>query len=289
MRPEGAVMHFFYLDETGCTGADLANPQQPIFVLGGISVKDQGWRETTDQIRKEISAFFDGAAPPNVELHASDLLAGKGLFAQFDQEARNLLVMKILDVVAQRKHSIQFIGIDKAKLAVAIPGHDHPVVNCNVPYLIAFNYLVSYIEKYTKNELGSTVRSMIILDKKDSYQTDIDSITHYRRFETVKKRRVKWIVEFSYPVDSARHPMIQVSDLIIFLVRKFLEVENGYKPDWPVQAKNFFASCYDKILSRVKWSTLIQVEGKEEKGANNLLKAAHCTHRRLWKRHYNVE
>jgi hypothetical protein len=33
-------MHFFYLDETGCTGPDLENPEQPIFVLGGISVSD---------------------------------------------------------------------------------------------------------------------------------------------------------------------------------------------------------------------------------------------------------
>ena len=33
-------MHFFYLDETGCTGADLKNHEQPIFVFGGISVSD---------------------------------------------------------------------------------------------------------------------------------------------------------------------------------------------------------------------------------------------------------
>ena len=37
-------MHFFYLDETGCTGADLISPEQPIFVLGGISVSDDRWR-----------------------------------------------------------------------------------------------------------------------------------------------------------------------------------------------------------------------------------------------------
>jgi len=29
-------MHFFYVDETGCTGADLNNAEQPIFVIGGI-------------------------------------------------------------------------------------------------------------------------------------------------------------------------------------------------------------------------------------------------------------
>ncbi len=35
-------MHFYYLDEAGCTGEDLNNPEQPIFVLGGLNVRDEG-------------------------------------------------------------------------------------------------------------------------------------------------------------------------------------------------------------------------------------------------------
>ena len=31
-----------YLDETGCNGADLNTGQEAIFVLGGVSVKNQG-------------------------------------------------------------------------------------------------------------------------------------------------------------------------------------------------------------------------------------------------------
>jgi hypothetical protein len=41
-------MHFFYLDETGDTGTDLENAEQPIFVFGGVTVSDKGWRKTTD-------------------------------------------------------------------------------------------------------------------------------------------------------------------------------------------------------------------------------------------------
>jgi len=47
-------MHFFYLDETGCTGADLISPEQPIFVLGGISVSDDRWRTTTEQFSLQV-------------------------------------------------------------------------------------------------------------------------------------------------------------------------------------------------------------------------------------------
>ncbi len=35
-------MHFYYLDEAGCTGEDLNNSEQPLFVSGGLSVRDEG-------------------------------------------------------------------------------------------------------------------------------------------------------------------------------------------------------------------------------------------------------
>lgn len=281
-------MHFFYLDETGCTGADLNNAQQPIFVLGGISVKAQGWRETTDQFRRAIDEFFSGAAPAGFELHATDLLNGQGAYDGHDRAARSALVHRLLDIIIERKHAIHFVGIDKAKLAAALPGEGHAVVRCQIPYLLGFNYLVSYIERYTKEVLGQTVRGMIILDQKDAYHEDIDAITNYRRYEIAKARRLKWLVEFSYPIDSVRHPMVQVSDLVIFLVRKFLEVENGYRDGWQPEAKNFYAGCYEKIIKRVKWCSLIDAAGKEEKGAHDLLTAALCTHRRQWKRSYDL-
>jgi uncharacterized protein DUF3800 len=156
-----------------------------------------------------------------------------------------------------------------------------------VPYLLGFNYLVSYIERYAREELGRTVRAMIILDE-SQYHDAIDAITHYRRYEVPNARRLMWLVEFSYSVDSVRHPMIQASDLVIFLVRKFLEVDNGYRPDWSPEVQDFFAGCYEKIISRVKWVTLIGVGGNEERAAHRLLTAAHSTHRQQWRRHYQL-
>jgi hypothetical protein len=34
-------MHFFYLDESGDTGENLLDKNQPIFVLGGLSIADK--------------------------------------------------------------------------------------------------------------------------------------------------------------------------------------------------------------------------------------------------------
>ncbi len=281
-------MHFCYLDETGCTGADLNASQQPIFVIGGIAVKDQGWTTTTRKVWELYRHFFSGAVPNGFELHATELINGKGPFHGYSQAERNQFALDVLDLIAHRSHWIHFVGIDKQRLASHAIGTEHAVFDARVPYLLGFNHMVNYLERFTQKELGHTARSMIILDTKDSYQAEIDRITHYRRFEVPQTNRLKWLVEFSYPVDSVRHPMVQLSDLVIFLVRKFLECENGYGHMWSSDAKNFFAKCYDKVLSRTKWSKLVETKTPQERGANKLLKDVQATHRTKWRQHYNL-
>jgi hypothetical protein len=106
--------------------------------------------------------------------------------------------------------------------------------------------------------------------------------------EVPKVRRLNRIVEFSYPVDSKHHPLVQLSDLIIYLTRKFLEYENGYRQAWPPEARNFFASCYDKIIERALWKTLIEMKGQEEVDAYKLLTTCRSTHRQVWRKHYQL-
>jgi hypothetical protein len=143
-------VHFFYLDETGCTGANCGDPEQPIFVLGGISVKDKGWRATTAQFNAALDDLFGGNKPAGAELHACDLVNGQGVFEGFDQQVRNTLAHRYIDIIAERSHSIHFIAIDKHKMAVQVAGAPQAFFDLTVPYLLSFNYLTSYIERYTR-------------------------------------------------------------------------------------------------------------------------------------------
>jgi hypothetical protein len=243
-------MHFFYLDETGDTGIDLKNTQQPIFVLGGVTVNDKAWRKTTDAFQKIVSDFFNGAEPNDFELHAHELVNQEGPFTGRSQE--------------------------------------HDIIDCRTPYLLGFNYLVSYLERFVREECPKSACGMIIIDQKDTYLKQLDKLTHYRRFDLPKSRQLKRIVEFSHSIDSLRHPLIQLSDLVIYTTRKFLECDNGYRPNWPAEAKNFFASCYDRVQNRIWRTNLINVAGKEEQEAHHLLKLCQSTHNGQWKRNYTI-
>ena len=68
-------MHLCYIDEAGSTGKDLANVQQPVFVMAGLLVSDEKWKKTERESQRIIKSACGGTPPPGFELHAGDLLA----------------------------------------------------------------------------------------------------------------------------------------------------------------------------------------------------------------------
>ena len=83
-----------------------------------------------------------------------------------------------------------------------------------------------------------------MIDQKDDLIAEIESITSYRRFKGPQNRRIRWLTEFSIPMDSRKNSMIQISDLGLFVIRKFLEIESGYKDNYSTEVKNIFREFY---------------------------------------------
>ncbi len=268
-------MHFYYIDETGCNGRDLTQAQQPIFVAGGLILRDEGWNKTHTEFQKIISAYFENNVPANFEFHTQDLFSnnGTGHFEGHSRENRNQLINDILDLVISRKHQYYYFGIDKAKLNAydTTQVRDRDYVELKTPYLIAYDYLITAYEKYTKEKLGRSARAMVILDEKDSFIREIESITRFRRFESAVGKRVKWIVEFSFPVDSEKNTMIQISDLLLFLTRKYLEIENGYKDDFPADVKDIFRAFYRKVNARLIYKRIQTESGRNSNYYNDFI------------------
>jgi len=284
-------MHFFYLDETGCNGADLNPVQEPVFVLGGVSVKDQGWVATTEAIEAIIRNYFaPDPIPLAFELHAHELLSpnGEGPFAGHDRGRRNQLAFDMLDLIRTRSHQVHFVALDKNLIAAEATGAEHTIFDARIPYLLGFDYMATLINHHVKERLGHTARGIIILDEKEMFDDQIARITRYRRFEVAKTRRIKWLVEFSYPIDSEKHPMIQLTDLAIYCIKKFLEMDRGYRDAWPQAAKDFYAQCFDKVYARVPQKPLVQQAGQHANGVNSLLARVTVRPRHGWKGHYGL-
>ncbi len=288
-------MHFFYLDESGDTGMNLNDPNQPIFVLGGISVRDKGWNKTQELFTSKIENFFQRElsgfkVPRDFELHADELLSpkGEGVFSNIELEKRCQLVLELLNILHERSHSAHYLAIDKQKLKNA------PLLNMELPYdskcpyLLAFDFMINYINWFVKEKLGQSARAMIILDRKENYHEDIERIMRVRRYSGPKIYRLKRIVEFSYPIDSKKNPMIQFSDLVIYCVRKFIELEHGYRDNWPEEAKNFYAKCYSIIHDRVAKLTMVPRQEKGMEQLNAFFNNVKIGPRKKWRQNYII-
>jgi hypothetical protein len=282
-------MHFYYLDESGCTGRDLENREQPIFVLGGLSVRDVGWNQTQEEMVAIIDDYFGGCIPEGFELHSTDLLSlnGEGFFAGHERDRREALAKKILGLLLKRSHDVHYYAINKVKMLAETCSVELPY-DIKTPYLVSYDYLITHINWFLKERLGVSARGMFIIDTKEEFLNDIEMITNSRRFSGAKLQRIKWIVEFSYPIDSHKNPMIQICDLVVFCIRKFLEIEGGYRGYYAEEAKRFYAECYELICNRMPRSTLVERQGRNMASLNSYLRAIQAKPTRQWRKKYGL-
>jgi hypothetical protein len=282
-------MHFFYLDESGDTGDNLHDPEQPILVLGGLSVRDQGWRETLEEFREIMTSFLGTEPDPGFELHADEVLSpmGEGPFAGRSRDDRNTLALDVLNLLVTRKHGVHYAAVDKSKLDVAVCDLDLDF-DPKSPYLVAFDVLVSLINHHVKEHLGATSRGLIVLDEKTQHHGAIERIMWGRRFSGPKVHRVKWVTEAGYPVDSRKNVMIQASDLVTYCTKRFLEVEHGYRDALPKEAKNFYAECYSLIDGQRRIKSFVSRTEPKLAPLNDFCEAICVGPRQKWKSRYGL-
>jgi len=114
---------------------------------------------------------------------------------------------------------------------------------------------------------------MVIADTKDGYETDISVITQFRRVDAPAAQRVKWLTEFTYAVDSHKNPMIQISDLLCFVTKKFLEVDSGYRELWKPEAKTAYRDLFAKVNDRLIKKDAITETGRYSEQYNDFIAA----------------
>ena len=282
-------MHFFYLDESGDTGTNLSDPDQPIMVLGGISLRDEGWNKTYTEYMKIVDSFFSGSIPAGFELHANELLSpsGNGVFAGHSMQTRSQFAKDVVDLIDERKHGFHYIAFDKGAMQNTTCQISMPY-NTGNPYLLGFDYMITYINWHVKKKLGNTARGLVICDEMPQYHNSIDTISRDRRFGGTAAHRVKWITEINYPVDSRKNAMIQISDLSIFCVRRLLEIEHGHRPGWTQTAKDFYASRFDTLYNRVSKKGIVDRQGRNMNRLNEYIDAVRCNPIGRWKQRYTI-
>lgn len=251
-------MHFLYIDEAGNTGTDLANPQQPVFVMAGLVVSDEKWRNTKAAIQQRLQQFFGGAIPEAFELHSNQLLApnGEGPFAGRTREDRNVLAIDLLGLIGTRGHQLFQVSIYKAKLQQeASPANDLGF-NWKHPWEFGFEMIITMFEDFLRGPgTGQSSAGLAIVDHEDQYVAFVRAHTARRQAAT-GWRQLRKVVEIGYSAASHANPLVQLTDLVAFTRKKYLELETEMAAAWPAEAGVFYTQCHDVTWPRVKYKNL---------------------------------
>lgn len=251
-------MHFLYIDEAGNSGANLHDADQPVFVMAGLVVSDEKWHGTKAVIEAKLLTFLEGVLPPNFELHACQLLSptGTGPFAGLDREIRNALALDLLNLITERSHSLLLVPIYKSSLEQrpAPPGQFG--FNWKHPWEFGFGLMLTMFEDFLRGpETGRTSAGLAIVDHEPQYVEFVRSHTRNRQAST-GWRKVRKVVEIGYSATSHANPLIQLTDLVAFTYKKYLELETPKAAAWPQPAKDFYTQCKQSLWDRVKLKQL---------------------------------
>jgi len=251
-------MHFQYIDEAGSTGADLKNRQQPVFIMSSLIVSDEKWKKTERMAQKVLNEYFGAELEENFELHAEELLSpnGDGPFRGHDREKRNVLAKELLTLIAERGHSIFITHIYKQKLENIKPPNQDFGFDWRYPWQISFDTHLTMFEEFLRSKrTGSTSTGLVIIDHEDDCFDFLRSHAQMRQ-HCRGWRELKKIVEIGYSVSSHSNPMIQLSDLVAFTMKKYFETKIDFSSKWPTEAHTFFQVCKDIIWPKVIFKNL---------------------------------
>ncbi len=258
-------MNLFYITDSGSTEKDLNSSQQPVFVFGGLQTTEEGCGKTLNEYQKILKKYFRGNIPLEFELHVENLLApnGKGFFEAWDREKRNNLTFEIIEMCFTLKNRVALYAVDKNQLKESIKeGKENQ--RSSIPYLLSYEYMITFINWYIKTGLQGFERGIAILERREEFEKEIRAITKYKKYDSKSHDLIKHLIEISYAIDSKYNPMMQIAELVCFIAKKHFEIEQGYRKSYPDEAKNFFKEGYLKIQRMIINSNDFVLEQKSD-------------------------
>lgn len=217
-------MHLIYIDESGNTGRNLADPAQPVFVLGALVIPETSWLKVESELEAAIHSFGPANRPEDFEVHGGDIRQGTGLFKGVSVANRLLLRDAWLKIAAA--HQLRFIyrAIVKKPYERWMISAFGPGVSVN-PHLAAFP-LVAQVANNLLRDSGPNTLGIVISDDNREIVGDVERFQKLLRL-TPGTLQLDRIIEKGFFIDSRKSRLLQLTDLCTLQARKSEERKIG--------------------------------------------------------------
>lgn len=202
-----------YVDESGNSGTDLQDPNQPRHYVGALLIPEAHWSDINAAMRGlAAEAIALGAAAQGFEFHGSKMFAGNEGWRSMLRTDRMLVYEKCIDLLEIYNLHLVVGCCDKVKL--------REYEDAIHPHLIAFDLCLERIAKHAA-EMNSLV--FVVADDNESIRQQTRGLLHTRRREESLPscQDMQRVVDTIHFMDSAESWHLQLCDLSLFALRRW--------------------------------------------------------------------
>lgn len=219
-------MWLAYMDETGNTGRNLNDPNQPIHLVLTLVVEESKVGAIHEHIRDSARRHCPGDCDKDdFEFHGKELFAAEGYFSGKSPEDRIAIYDAVLEGIELAGAEVVIRGVHKPGLRrrYAKPFHPHD---------IALMFTIESIERLARDR---DCRVLLVADEaKEIEDAALRDLANYQELGTSwgwKTEQIDRIVDTIHFVPSHRNPAIQLVDCATFVAARMRKIRSGLVAD----------------------------------------------------------
>ena len=206
-------MRLLYLDESGSTGTDLDNKDQPYFILAGVCVEDKNWHAINDYFEQEKIKIYPEFK--NIEIHTNELFNSnpKSAFYKNYWKDNFVILEKLVNLVST-------LPIPVSNVKLLKKDYKKYFKNNNIidPYLYSFSVLY---EKFNEVLSKENDFGIVFCDELKKIEDSLEIL--YPKLKINNKN----IIEKTFYLNSKKNNFIQIADICSFYINKYNCIESN--------------------------------------------------------------
>lgn len=219
-------LKFCYSDESGLG-------VEPYLIMAGVIVDAQRMHVTKDDWTDLLSILSKVTERTIHEFHTRDFYAGNGPWRGMTGPHRAEVIDAIFKWWAERRHGVTFTAIDKAEHALRL-ADGALLAGCETPWRTAALHLILSIQKQHQREERNKGHTVLFFDREPKEEAPLTALVakppgwtdeYYSRGK--KQAQLDQIVDVPFFGDSKEVLLVQVADLIAYVLRRYVEIQEG--------------------------------------------------------------
>lgn len=219
-------MKFCYVDESGMGS-------EPFLVMAGVIVDAQRMHMTKDDWVELLRVLSRAAGRPIKEFHTREFYAGNGPWRGITGPTRAQVISSILAWWGKRRHGVTFTGIDKAQHG-AMMNNEELLLGCETPWQSAALHIILSMQKNNQRIPKNKGHTLMLFDRESREEVALSKTIanppswtdeYYDRGK--KQAQLDQIIDVPFFCDSQQVLLIQVADLIAYVLRRYTEIQEG--------------------------------------------------------------